>query len=332
MKLYEKLKAKPEAFHVFMAMRIIEAKHAEHPRLGLSKRPHEDQIRLGQEAEMAFPPTTLRALTPGTATQKPTLINRFFGFFGPHGPLPIHITEYARDRQTNNGDATLVDFLNMLTHRAMSLLYRAWTSGQPAVDLDRGEDTRFAGHVAALSGHRGAHLQGRDAMPDLAKRHFAGLLAMGPRNPDGLVSLLSGFFDATVGLEEYVGSWLELDPSDRWQLGARAGLGQDTSIGSAVWSRNAKFRLRIGPLSLAEYERLLPGSPSLDRLAALVRNYTGDALDYDLNILLKRDEVPQAILGQNTRLGQTSWIGERPDQRDADDLNLSPQNLTRKAA
>ena len=70
----------------------------------------------------------------------------------------------------------------------------------------------------------------------------------------------------------------------------------------------------------------------MDRLAAIVRNYCGDALDFDLNVILKGDEVPKAILGQQTRLGQTSWVGERLVREDAADLFLEPLNYRKKVA
>jgi type VI secretion system protein ImpH len=328
---FQRLTENPGSHHIFLALRIIEAQYPDRPRLGQSRRPREDAVRLGQEARMAFPPNTIRAFTPPGA--KPgSLINRFFGFFGPHGPLPIHMTEYARERQINNRDGGFVAFANMLTHRIMGLLYRAWVTGFPAVDFDRGAGTRFERQVGALAGQHGDALQGRDAMPDLAKRHYAGLLAAGTPNREGLVAILSGFFAAPVKLVEFVGSWLELEPGDRWQLGAGGALGQSTSIGTRVWSRSAKFRLVVGPVSLADYERLLPGNPSMDRLAAVVRNYVGDALDYDVNLVLRGDEVPRAVLGQDTRLGQTSWIGIRRAEGDAADLYLMPQHFTARAA
>lgn len=328
---FERLKAEPQAHHIFLALRILEAEYADRPRLGESRRPREDAVRLGQEARMAFPPSTIRAFTPPGA--KPgKLVNRFFGFFGPHGPLPIHMTEHARERQINEKDGTFVAFADMLTHRIMSLMYRAWVTGHPAVDFDRGAGTDFENHVAALSGHHGAGLRDRDAMPDLAKRHFAGLLGAGTRNAEGLVAILSTFFSAPVRIEEWVGSWLELEPDDQWELGKGGGLGQTTSIGTRVWSRSAKFRLIIGPVSLDEYERLLPGRSSMDKLAAIVRNYVGDALDYDVNVVLRAKDVPAATLGGSTRLGQTSWIGARDSAGDADDLYLQPQHLKRAAA
>ena len=331
---FERLSEDPQRHHIFLALRILEAHHAAQPRLGQSRRPREDKVRLGQEARMAFPPTTIRAFTPPGAGPG-RLTNRFFGFFGPHGPMPVHLTEYARERQINNRDDTFVAFADMLTHRIMSLMYRAWVTGHPAVDFDRGLETQFEGHIAALAGHHGAGLRARDAMPDMAKRHYAGLLAGGTRNREGLVALLSGFFEAPVKMQEFIGCWLDLEPDDRWELGARTGgggLGQTTSIGTRVWSRSAKFRIIIGPLSLEEYERLLPGAPSMDKLAAVVRNYAGDALAYDVNVVLRGDQVPAATLGGDTRLGQTSWIGTRTSDQDATDLYLEPQNYTRNAA
>jgi type VI secretion system protein ImpH len=222
----------------------------------------------------------------------------------------------------------MVAFANMLTHRMMSLLYRAWRSGQPAASFDRGDDA-FERRVAALAGYRGKGFQGRDAMPDLSRRHFAGFMAQGSKNPDGLIYLLSAFFDVEVKIDQFVGTWLQLEADDCWELGGMARLGQTTSIGSRVWSRASKFRLRIGPLSRERYERFLPGTDGFDRLEAIVRNYVGDSLDWDVQLILKGDEVPRSVLGGNTRLGQTSWVDmKRNDDQprpDAGDYFLTPQ-------
>ena len=322
---YDRFCQTPQAFHIFQALRVIEARFSDAPPLGTSKRPLEDKVRLGQEAELAFPRTTIRNYTPPGAGPG-VLTNRFFGLFGPNGPLPTHLTEYARERAINSRDPTFLAFANMLTHRMMSLLYRAWTSGQPSPSFDRGLGGRFERKVAALAGVDGNAMRARDAMPDAARRHFAAHLSAAPKHADGLVAMLQAFFHAPVSLQQFVGSWLELEPGDRWQLGAMAGLGRATSIGTRVWSRGAKFRLRIGPLSLDEYTRMLPGSASVTRLTSIVRAHVGDALDWDVNLVLRGDQVPRATLGGDTRLGQTSWIGRRDPALPANDLYLSPQN------
>lgn len=320
----QRLRDTPERHHIFHAFRILESAFPEAPRIGNARRPREDRFRFGQEAELAFPPSTVAAFKLPEDGRPGRLTNRFFGLFGPQGPLPLHLTEYARARLRQHRDPTFVAFADMLTHRLTTLLYRAWRSGQPAPSFDRGDNDAFERKIAAFAGYRGEQMRGRDAFPDLAKRHFTGLLAQGPRNAEGLVSILSAFFGARVRIVEFVGSWLELEPSDRWQLGRPAALGGTASLGERVWSRGAKFRLVIGPLSLPEYERLLPGGASLLRLRAIVRNYLGDALDWDVNLILKGSERPAPVLGETVRLGMTGWIGAGDTTRDATDLFLDP--------
>jgi len=329
---FARLTRRPQKYHIFQALRIIEAHFKDHPRLGMSRRPAQDAVRLAQEAELAFPTSTIASFERPKAGGPMRLINRTFGLFGPNGPLPLHLTEYARDRLRNHRDGTLIAFADMLTHRMMSLFYRGWAAGQPAPSFDRANSDPFERKVAAISGYDGAGLRNRDDMPDMAKRYYAGHLASGTKTAEALVAMLSHFFEAPVQLQQFVGSWLDLEPDDQWQLGQPAGLGRSTSIGGRVWSRSAKFRLRIGPLTLAEYRRILPGQGALERLEAIVRNHVGDALDWDVNVVLKADEIPRTALGAGAALGHTTWVGMRRDDDagDADDLYLSPPSLLRR--
>ncbi|MEP5630833.1 MAG: type VI secretion system baseplate subunit TssG [Tateyamaria sp.] len=324
----ERLAKDPEKHHFFHALRVLEAAYPEKARIGEARRPREDMVRFGQEADLRFPPSTIASFTPPKGKKPGRLINRFFGLFGPNGPLPLHLTEFAADRIRHHRDPTLVSFADMVTHRLTTLFYRAWRSGQPAPSFDRGKNDGIARKVAAIGGYHADKMRDKDAMPDLAKRHFAGLLAQGPRNAEGLQSILQSFFDTKVEVIEFVGCWLELEPDDRWQMGMATQLGRTASIGNRVWTRSAKFRLRIGPLSYEEYQRLLPGTGSLERMRSIVRNYVGDALDFDVNLVLRADEVPQPKLGDTFRLGQTSWIGNKTRKDDADELFLEPNART----
>lgn len=310
----------PRKFNFYQALRLIEAVHSDRPRLGTSRLPSEDPVRLAQAADLAFPPSTITSFA-ATGTDVPRLTQLAFGLFGPNGPLPLHLTEFARDRQRNMSDPTMVAFADMFHHRMLSLLYRAWASGQPAASFDRQGDDGFGQKVSALAGFAGAAFDGRDAMPDAARRHFAGLLAASPRSEAGLTAILSQLFEAPVEIESFAGSWLHLEPADRGQLG-HAVLGRGASLGEKTWSRSASFRLRIGPLSLADYRDLFPGTPGFKRLAAILRTYVGDMLDWSVTLILRSDEVPPTVLGQAATLGRNSWIGQRP-AGDADDLTLT---------
>lgn len=338
---YAQLLADPQKYHLFLALRIIEAQFPDSPRFGESKRPREDRFRLGQEAELAFPPSIIASITPPDGTRPGKLVNRFFGLWGPMGPMPIHLTEYARDRLRNHRDPTLIAFADMLTHRLLSLLYRAWAASHPAPSFDRAMQQdrgrkaadSFERKIAALAGYFEPGLRDRDAMPDLAKRHFAAHLAPAPRHPEGLVSMVSTFVNAPVELQEFIGEWLDLEDDDRWSLGAPTGLGKGTSIGNRVFSHAAKFRLTIGPMRLADYKRLMPGQILLRRVEDVVRNYVGDTFDWDINVVLARAEVPRSELGRDTALGHTSWLGVRTEDSDAGDLYLVPKSLaSRKRA
>ena len=69
---------------------------------------------------------------------------------------------------------------------------------------------------------------------------------------------------------------------------------------------------------------MLPGGESLRRLVAIVRNYVGDELSFDLNLILKQEEVPRMRLGGAIRLGWTTWLLSAEADRDRGDLYLNP--------
>jgi type VI secretion system protein ImpH len=163
-------------------------------------------------------------------------------------------------------------------------------------------------------------------MPDLAKLHYAGHLSCQTRHADGLQSILGDFLKLPVRVQEFIGHWLPLPRDCRWRLGrarATGTLGESTVVGARVWDRQSKFRVRIGPVGLRDYERLLPGGVSLARVVAVVRNYVGDQLAWDLNLVLEQAEVPPIRLGAAGRLGWTTWLTSRPLARDGDDLLLN---------
>jgi len=323
--LAARVAARPHALDFNRVLRELEALHRDAPRLGRSARPAEDAVRLGQEASVEFAPAMLAGWTPGAEGRADRLSVHFFGLFGPDGPLPLHLTEYARDRLRNERDPTLQRFADLFHHRALSLMYRAWADARPTVAYDRPETDRFAAYVGALAGLGTAEMRGRDAMPDLAKLHFAGLLANQTRHAEGLSAILSAFFDVPVRVECFVGSWLPMVEGDLTRLGGAgdpARLGGGALLGRAVWSRQHKFRLVFGPLPLAEYERLLPGGASFHKLVPIVRNYAGDVLAWDVRFVLRREEVPDIRLGRAGRLGWTTWLKPRRAAGDADDLVL----------
>ena len=295
----------------YQAMRRLEALYRDRPRFGRSVRPAQDGIRQAQVPTVEFAPATLAGWDGEQDGNPARLLVHFFGLFGPDGPLPLHLTEYARDRTRNYHDSSFQHFADIFHHRALSLFYRAWANSRPTVSFDRPEDDRFALYTGALIGLGMDSLRDRDAMPDLTKLHFAGHLACQTRHAEGLSSILSAFFAVPVRIECFVGTWLALPEADRTRLGASprtAALGLTALLGGRVWSRQHKFRVVLGPLDLADYRRLLPGGLSFHRLIPIVRNYVGDTLIWDVNLILRREQVPPICLGREGQLGWTTWL------------------------
>jgi type VI secretion system protein ImpH len=326
--LFEALARAPWTFDFFQALRRIEGLFADKPRLGRALRPGDEPVRLSQEASVSFAPSTLSAFDPKDG-RPPRLEQRFFGLLGANGPLPLHITEYVRERLLHNGDATLVRFLDLFHHRMGLLFYRAWAEARPTVHQDRPDQDRFIGYVGSLAGLGLPGTRARDVVPDHAKRFFVGHLARNPKNAEGLASILEGFFRLPVRVDQFVLGWLELPHDQRTVLGGEPRLsgvlGHGTVVGERVRDVQSRFRAVMGPMDLDRFCDFLPGGLSLERLKHWVRNYVGFEFDWEAQLVLERDEVPGIRLGREGRLGWTTWLGTRQSATDADDLTLAPE-------
>ena len=334
--MHARLAEAPWRFGFYQAMRQLEAKHRSLPRFGRSTSPQQDPVRLGQEPSLVFAPSTLAKWESAKGDRAARLLVNFFGLFGPNGPLPLHLTEYARDRMRNHRDPTFHRFVDIFHHRALSLFYRAWAQAQPTVSFDRPEDDSYGRHVASLIGLGMPALRDRDAMPDLAKLHYAGHLVARTRHAEGLAAILTDFFKMPARIQTFIGDWLMLPEEDVSRLGGGArvaALGQSAMLGHRSWSRQHKFRVVFGPLTLRDYERMLPGGESFRRLVPIIRNYVGDTLAFEVNLILQKREVPAISLGRQGRLGWTTWLTPRRHPGDANDLmlNASAESAARQA-
>lgn len=314
--LLSRLKAKPQAFDFNVTLRMIESLYKDRPRLGTSRKPGDDPIRLAQEPALSFEASDLVKFEPGNDGNPHRLWLRLPGLLGPNGVLPLHFTEYVKARRRDFGDQTFAHFLDMFQHRMYSFLYRAWANTEPTVSYDRPEEDTFADYVGALQGLGMDSLQKRDAIADQTKFFYSGRLAPQARCAEGLEALLTDYFKIPVVIEEFVGEWLDLPQEDICRLGDDRGiwrLGESMVAGVNVWSCQHKFRIHLGPLTADDYHRFLPIGDRIGRLVPLVRNYIGDELAWDIRLIFNSDDINPIRLDGSSRLGWTSRL--------ADDLN-----------
>lgn len=311
----EILASAPSGFEFHAALRRFETGNTDRPRLGEADRPSEEPVRLGQLPSAAFEGAMLTSFARHEeASRPPRLTIGFFGLWGPQGPLPGHLTDYARDRLKHAGDATLVGFADVFHHRMLLLFYRAWAKSHPTVAMDRPSSDRFAFYLGALMGLGLRSSRGRDGVNDFAKLHYAPWFALASRSADGLADVLADYFGLPISIDEFVGEWLDLPEDAKWYLGASretGSLGQAV-VGARTWSRAHKFRVVIGPLDGIELEQMLPTSESVGALASMVRQYSNDEWAWELCLLLASSLSTPMRLRGGSRLGWTTRIGRGP--------------------
>jgi type VI secretion system protein ImpH len=313
----DELRADPSRFGLFAALRVLEQSFAEHPRLGESRKASDDALRLGQSPHLTFAPSdvvSFEATETGASLEQHS-----FGVFGPNGALPLHLTEHAYTRRHHSDDATFVDFLNVFQHRLISLFYRAWANSEPAASLDRPQGDRFVGYIGALTGVGQEGSLGRECVPDYARLCRAGLFSAQARSAEGLELILLDYFTLTVQVRQFTPAWLEIPAEQRCRLGRQeehATLGAGATLGAASRQCQHKFEIVLGPVTLATFERFLPGRRALRELQALVRSYTNDEWTWQLRLLLRDVEIPGVRLARAGELGWTTWLGKRRDTAD----------------
>ena len=323
--LIQRLQNEPWEFDFFQAVRRLECIFQDRPLVGHSKRPKEDPVRFRQSISLAFAPSALSEFRPAADRHCPQMFVRFLGLLGTNGPMPVHLTQHVRDRIRSHGDRTLASFLDIFNHRMISLFYRAWACNQQNVSYDRKGEDRFAAYIGSLFGIGDASFRNRDAVTDLAKLHYSGRLVSQTKNAEGLQAILQDYFGIPVQIKQFVGQWLTLSSEYRCRLGdspENAEIGRTLIVGERFWECRQKFRIEFGPMGFSDYLRMLPGGESLLRLIAWVRNYVGDELSWELQLILYKEEVPMTSLGRTGRLGWYSWLSSKPFERHADDLVL----------
>ena len=296
-------------------------------RFGAPGRPDREPARLGQSARLAFAARDVAAFRPADDRRPAKVTLHSVGLLGPEGPLPIHITRWVLDRLAQRwhaggdgaiADTTFADFADLLQHRLIALHYRAWADSRPEVEAERPDQGRIGALISALAGFG---LPGVADPHGPVRRRHAAALAHQVEGPERLTRLLADALAVPVALGEFAPHWLAIPPPLQTRLGtAHAALGRGAALGPRGFQRQTRIELRLGPLTRPQFDALLPGSHQLAALRTAARHMVGAGLRTDLRLVLARDHVPAARLGQS-RLARTAWLPRRKP-RDAGDLVL----------
>jgi type VI secretion system protein ImpH len=332
--LRAELLGEPWKFGFFQAVRLLERFAREGGgRFSASvgrDRPEAEAVLFRGSPTLAFQPSAVQDARASRSGPFELTVN-MFGLVGASGALPHHYTSLIIQRLRDK-DESLRRFLDLFLHRLASLFHRAWEKYRLPFAYERfrsesglGDDPVTWG-LYCLAGMGTGGLRGRLDLPDELVLFHVGHFSHAPRNAASLEAILREYFQLPLVVEQMSPRWLSLDRDDRSSLGrSNHGMKGGIIVGRRVRDLQGKFRIRVGPLRLEEFRRLMPGGDILGPMWQLTRLYVGPDLDFDVLPILRKEDVPgtqlraSAAPAQRARLGYNTWAKTRTPARDAED-------------
>lgn len=326
----------PYRFDFFQAVRLLERIYPRRNSIGRDgSTPSSETVRFRSRASISFPPSQIHEIKKGSEEfdeeRPPEMMVCFMGLTGPLGVLPHPYTELLMERARHK-DTALWDFLDLFTHRTVSLFYRAWERSHFPIAYERGKFDEFTHFLFSFIGMGTRGLRGdRLHLPDQALIFYGGLIAQRPHSASSVEAILRDHFQVPVRLKQFAGQWLKLDPENYTRLGkANSELAVNTVAGTRIWDNQSKFRLSFGPLNYKEFQAFLPVGSAFKAVTALTRFLVGGEMDFDVQPVLKAEEVPACVLGTGAKdgplLGWTTWLKSRDFEEDASQVVLAVNN------
>lgn len=322
--LIERLKDEPFRFQFLQAVQLLEQFTPDRARIGFSGGPIAEAIRFYAHLSLSFPASEIQetegieeVVRDGKGSVR--MMVNFMGLTGPMGVLPLHYTQLLFERRQER-DPAFENFLNLFHHRLISLYYRAWQKYRPP--LNRDPETSGSGRgLLSLAGLSTPALAERQFVADQALMRYAVYFTPRSRSCAALQFILHDYLEVEVQVEQFAGMWYPLDDSVQWRFGGEHAEFH-RAIGDEVWDVQSGVRIRLGPLSRAQYRDFLPGGDGYHTLCAITR-FFATAIAFEVQLVLHRAAVPKCRLTEpdagKPGLGWDTWIGRQGFEHDPDD-------------
>jgi type VI secretion system protein ImpH len=307
--------------------------------VGQFDNPEDEAVRFLTNPALVFPPSEIHSLDWPSRGQPRMTVN-IMGLTGQLGVLPLPYTEWVNDR-IRAKDRTLPAFFDLFHHRLLSLFYQAWEKYRFPVAYERDRNDRFTRYLLAFIGLGTEGLRHRLTVPDEAVVFYTALLALQTRSATALRQVLQDYFAVPVEIEQFVGTWRPIPESDQTRTGDEREYSEQIALGAIagdeVWDQQSTARIVLGPLTLSQYLEFLPTGSAYKPLCDLVEFFSRREIDFELQLILKRDEAPGMLLVDETTeaveadepcgimLGWTTWLKNAPMTRDPGDTVLQLQ-------
>ncbi len=338
-----RLLAEPYRFEFLQAVRVLEhlfVRNGVRPQDVVPRR-----LKFRNTLNMGFPASEIEKLEarahdegdPADPAQiaEIDIVPTFMGMLGVQGVLPSAYTEHLGERELYHRDRAARAFLDIFNNRAVALFYAAWKKYRLALQYELDGKARFLPLILSIAGLgpeslRSGLARGRGQVFDQAVAFHGAGVVQRPLSAAMLQNILRDYFGVSLRVEQFVGAWYEVPADQRSALGGgNAALGRTALSGARVWQRNLRLCLWIGPLRLRQFEDFLPGGEAAAALAKWLTLLGGDSLEYQVRLILHRDDVRPCSLHANegARLGWNTHLCTRRSDTDRAGTNYLVHTL-----
>jgi type VI secretion system protein ImpH len=268
-----------------------------------------DRIRIRPNLSLAFPGTAVESVKESSGGGL-TVLSNILGLYGTCSPLP---TFYTEDLLEESDDEThpVRDLIDVVNHRLYELLYAAWKKYKTMHRMIEEGDTGVLQRFFCLTGMEEKALS-REFDQPIRLLRYAGLFGMNSRSASGLETLLTDMYGhIPFSILQMVERKAVIPEDQRSCLGFNVSLGVNSVLGDEFPMRSGSFRIVVGPVSIMDYPRFIPGHPDYESLLSLVKLYVQKPLEFDVDVIMDKKEKPETTcLGAPlfARLGFDTWV------------------------
>jgi type VI secretion system protein ImpH len=338
----QRLLAQPHRFELIQTMRMLDLWLRRNG--GVQGETLTRHVRFQNSISMRFPASQIEALSVHADTDLPVnsdqalqaalaarrlkyirITPAYFGFLGASGVMPYRYTEdIAAQIQTKKYEGSRA-FFDIFSNRIMALHYQAWAKYRVRQRADASDSDVLLPIQLAIGGLRpgSAAAIGDSDVSDEVPAYYAAMLRQRPASAQVIAAVLTEYFAMPVEVIQFIGKWDAPEQTSLCLVGKQnATLGMGAMLGARCWERQSRVELRIGPLSMTQYEQFLPGTSGYKALVKLISLFSLPTLEFQMRLVLRADEVKPVALGApaSARLGMGAFLVTTPQRVECDDL------------
>lgn len=269
----------------------------------------DEVLRFRNSLSLGFPASQLERLSQQD-DGRIAITPAFIGLLGNSGALPLHHTQGIANSQLAAGDDGASAFLDIFSHRMVTLFYQAcgkYRLEHRLATEARDDQLPMLLALAGVASPGGNARAGNGAAN--AAAWYAGLLRNRPASAHAIAKVLADHCRIPIVLEQFAGAWDYL-PQDRLsRLGsANFVLGHGATVGLRLWRHDRRVRLHVGPVDETGLQRFLPHGDGAQALAQMLALFGAPSLQVEIRLVLSAACItPMVLNGNLARQRQLGW-------------------------